>query len=620
MHLTVVPEPAVDLIKKYLVSVYGPRRDFDEHLSCFAPEALVLVGPRVFQRQQLPVDVYIQTMSESADILDVFAPRQNGMRVPTFDFVSADEAVAEEEGAAVKATLKDLATGRTFPALFVFNDEGLLGAAVLDRDTLPDVPTARAVVAAEVAQVPPLGGPNDLYLSGLELSYARVFVSDPAPLNYLPEARFSCQMCGESCRIGKWDVRVSDAARTAIEAMPWDKLRPGAFDDREMFRTLDTPDPTPFGHPHGFALQDDEETCIFFDRKDGCMVHHAVGRAVVPICHKFPFLFTRTPEGVDVWTSFQCHAALYGLGQPLAEREDDIRSRLWANRYHVWRVKDEVFLKSPAQPIAWETYRAIENALLELLDPADDTPLEPRLQLGENFVRALDTGFLHEGFGPDVVRRLLDEVKAKPVAGRERRGMEDDLVVEFFCLLVSWQMTPEEQAEFFGGGFGTLYASLINQPLDWKPPVQLVTQFLRHCLFHKMFLQTAGITFTWRYLLLTWAGLRLYVRYLAYLETKAVQEAAVKSASGGGLVTIPSARPGSAGSTTPVLELPTLPAQVADGPDGRHPHLAHIQKAMMDLDMLVVHFPDLFSSAFVERDAQRERLLGPAIGSAMIWG
>ena len=614
MHLTQVPEQAVDLIKKYLVSVYGPERDFADHLSCYAPEALVLVGPRVFERQQLPLDVYIPTMRESSDILDIFAPRQNGTRVPTLEFMAADEAEADENVAAVKATLHDRATGRTFPALFVFNDEGLLGAAVLERAELPDVYTAQAIVAAEHAQVPPLGGPNDLYLSGLELSFARVFTSDPAPLNYLPEARFSCEMCGESCRIGKWDVRVSDTARKAIEVMPWDRLRPGAFEDREMFRVLESQDPTPFGHQHGFALQDDQETCGFFDKKDGCLIHHAVGRAVVPICHKFPFLFTRTPDGVDAWTSFQCHAALYGLGQPLSEREPDIRSRLWANRYHVWRVKDEVFLKSPAQPIAWETYRAVENALLAILAVDDETPLEPRLQLGENFVRAVDSGFLHERIGPEVIERILAETKAKPVAGRERRGSEDDLVVEFFCLLISWQMTPEEQVEFFSGGFGTLYASLVNQPLDWDPPVKLMNQFLRHCLFHKMFLQTAGIFFTWRYILLTWAVLRLYVRYLVYLESKALH------VSGGGVATIARARVGAAGTTTPVLELPTLPQPVIGGEFGKNPHLPHIQKALMDLDMLVVHFPDLFSSAFVERDAQRERLLGPAIGSAMIWG
>lgn len=612
MHRTAVPEPAVDLIRRFLSSIYGPKRDFAEHLACFSPEALVLIGPRVFRRHQVPQDVYIQTMNESADILDVFAPRQNGTRVPTFDLVSADEAVADPDGAAVKAMLTERATGRTFPALFVFDDEGLLGAAVLERDDLPDVPTARALVAAEHAQVPPLGGPNDLYLSGLELSYARVFATEAAPLNYLPEARFTCQMCGESCRIGKWDVRLSDAARTAIEAMPWERLRPEDLAGAPMFRTLDTPDPTPFGQLNGFGLKEDQETCVFFDSQDGCILHHAVGRAVVPICHKFPFMFTRTPEGVDVWTSFQCHAALYGLGQPLAEREADIRSRLWANRYHVWRVKEEVFLKSPAQPVAWEAYRAIERILLDILDPDDGTPLEPRLQLGENFVRALDAGFLHEGFGPDVVRRLFDQTRERAIAGRERRGSEDDLVVEFFCLLLSWRMSPEEQAEFFGGGFGALYASLVNQPFDWNPPVRLVAQFLRHSLFHKMFLQTAGIFFTWRYVLLTWAALRLYVRYLSYLESQTLQGGTVKA--------VPRARPGAAGALAPVLELPTLPAEVASGPDGRHAQLAHFQKAIMDLDMLVVHFPALFSSAFVERDAQRERLLGPAIGSAMIWG
>ncbi|MBM3270568.1 MAG: hypothetical protein FJZ01_23280 [Candidatus Sericytochromatia bacterium] len=606
MHLTEVPEPAVDLIKRYLATVYGSERDFPEHLACYAPEALVLVGPRVFKRQQLPLDVYTQTMSETADILDLFGPKQGGLRVPTLEFESADEAVASDDVAVVKATLRDRAADRTFPALFVFNDEGLLGAAVLEQAEMPDPAVAEAIVCAEHAQVPPLGGPHDLHLSGLELSYARVFAADGEEINYLPEARFSCQRCGESCRVGKWEIRVSDATRMAVEAMPWDRLRPGLRDDRELFRTLDSKDPTPFGLTDGLATRPGGEMCAFFDEADGCLIHHAVGRAVVPSCHKFPYMFTRTPDGVDVWTSFQCHAAIYGLGQPLAEREPDIRSRLWANRYHTWRVKEEVFLKSPAQPITWDTYRVVERALLDILDPADETPLEPRLQLGENFVRALEAGFLHEGFGPDVVRRILDETKDKPVAGRERRGSEDDLVVELFCLMASWDLPPEQQEAFLGGEFGALYASLLNQPLDWQPPVRLVAQFLRHCLFHKIFLQTTGIVFTWRYVLLSWAALRLYTRYLAFLESRA--------AHSGRVLTL--ARVGHPGATMPALELPTLPA----GASAAHPLAAHIQKAIMDLDTLAVHYPDLFAGAFIERDRERERLIGPAVGSALIWG
>jgi hypothetical protein len=606
VYLTEVPEPAKDLIQRYLATVYGEERDFPEHLACYAPEAIVLVGPRVFKRQQLPLDVYTQTMSETAAILDLFGTKQDGLRIPTLELVSADAAVADDAVAAVKATLRDRATGRCFPALFVFNDEGLLGAAVLEQLDLPDPATAEAIVCAEHAQVPPLGGPHDLHLSGLELSYSRVFASASEPINYLPEARFSCQRCGESCRVGKWEIRVSDATRVSVEAIPWERLRPGLLGDRELFRALDSKDPTPFGLNDGLATRPGSEMCAFFDETDGCLIHHAVGRAVVPSCHKFPFMFTRTPDGADVWTSFQCHAAIFGLGQPLSEREPDIHSRLWANRYHTWRVKEEVFLKSPAQPVTWDTYRVIEQALLDLLDPEDETPLEPRLQVGENFVRALDTGFLHEGFGGDVVRRILAETKAKPVASRDRRGAEDDLAVELLCLLASWDLPTDQQAAFLGGEFGALYASLVNQPLDWQPPVPLLAKFLRHCLFHKIFLQTAGIFFTWRYVLLSWAAVRLYTRYLAFLEARAAQTGKV----------LARARVGHPGATVPALELPTVPA----GVKADHELSAHIQKAVMDLDTLAVHYPDLFAGAFVERDHERERLLGPTVGSALIWG
>jgi hypothetical protein len=173
--------------------------------------------------------------------------------------------------------------------------------------------------------------------------------------------------------------------------------------------------------------------------------------------------------------------------------------------------------------------------------------------------------------------------------------------------MAAWDLPSDEQAAFLGGEFGALYANLINQPLDWKPPVRLVAQFLRHCLFHKIFLQTTGICFTWRYVLLSWAALRLYARYLTYLENK--------TQHGGGPV-LTRARIGHPGTTQPVLELPTVPAGVA----ASHDLLAHIQKGIMDLDTLAVHYSELFASAFIERDVERERLLGPAVGSALIWG
>ncbi|MBM3271016.1 MAG: hypothetical protein FJZ01_25565 [Candidatus Sericytochromatia bacterium] len=601
-----VPDPAADLIRTFLATVYGPERDFEAHFGCYSSEALLLVGPRVFRRRQLTAAEYAERLDETARILDQAAAGQDSRG---FDLVAAHEARVGEQEASVRVTLAGRATGREFPAVFVFRDDGLMGAAVLEREDLPEPAVALALVCAEFAELPPPEGPADLFLNGLELSFSRVFATEPVALRYLPEARFSCARCGESCRIGKWDVRVSEATRVAVEAMPWDRLWPD-LPAGGHFRAHGALAGSPLAEPFTFARKQDGVTCVFHDAGVGCVIHSVVGRAPVPVCQKFPYMFTLTPDGVDVWTSFHCHAALYGTGTPLAEREADIRSRFRVGRRHVWQTGDAPPLGYQGRPVAWDTYRAIEQALLDLLDPVDERPLEPRLHAGDTFLLRL----ADLDPGTEITRELVGQFGAAREAapGQEsvRAGSEDDLAVDLLCLLIGWPLPADEQSAFLDGRFQTLYAALADTPFEWKPPARLVATYLRRCLFHKIFLRDGGILFSWRYVLLTWATLRLYTRLLAYLEAETARERGVAAAA------LPRAPLGAAGSAIPGLELPTIP----DGVSERSRLVPHVQKAIMDLEMLVVHYHDLFSRAFLAAEGERRRLLARETGAALIWG
>ncbi len=609
-----VPSEVVELLEEYLASMYGPEPDPTVHLACCAPGALVLVGDRVERREDVAAHDYKDAV-ESALAARGAAERTGQRVIPVFEIGRALECVAAEDVAAILVSLREILSGRQFEAVFVLEDAGVLGGCVLEASRsgrLPHPHLAQAMVAAEFAQ-PPSGSGTDSCLTGLELSFDRVFggtlsalgqfgpdrqlapvvaLCPPGaldlPLRWLPEARFSCAMCGESCRAAKWRNAVSDATRLALEAMPWHLTHAGRLPDA-LFRYPDDEDPDLWrgdvelgARPDGF--------CAFFDGERGCVVHGLLGRQPIPSCHQFPYAFTRTPDGVDVWTTFHCQASLDGHGIPPEDREADIRSRLWATRTPQRWIGREVAL-GPELVVSWHAYRAIETALLDFLDLADPSPIAGRLQAAEGFVQeaiaAADRGpaladpglapadpglaTADRGLDPAKVAELARQWRDAPRLSRPPSGSPDPLVAGLVAGLYKRYPPLAGRLPLPDEAIGTWLGHL--PPPEWEWPERLLARYLRHTIFHKHFLLTEGGLFTWRMALLSWAVVRLYTWSLACFERE-------------GLLT---------------LEQPP------------------IQKAIQDNDRLLIHAGTYFARFLKGYPAEYERLMGTQIAAALIW-
>ena len=582
---------AEDLVRRHLASGYGPGRDRREHLESYSPAALVLVGGELVRRTELDPAAY----AEGPELDFEAGPRLAGY---AFDLDSVG-AYAHDRGFwALECVLAERSTGLSCRGLFAGDSGGILGGGVLEGAELPEPARAVGIALAELGRARKQGGQR--FASGLELSFARVFEPVDLPLRYLPESSFSCQGCGECCHPGKWGISLSGPLRHALADLPFAQIWPDRLPRAPEFEQREG------GKGRGRLAAAADGYCAFHDTQAGCLLHGTLGQQPVPACHTYPFFFTRTPDGLDVWTSFACHSALYGLGLPFAHREADIRSRYWSDpadqRLMVVEVSERLFLGSGEQPISWEVYRAIEGQLLELLEPGSSVPLRERLEAGERAMQGLSRQYRPDLGPAEVASALAGEIE-RPVASQASGG-EDDLALEVLCLFLVTRLPAEELPAFLGGGFAALAGELVRNPGDLAGPPDLIARYLRRCLFHKMFLAEAGALFTWRYVLLSYATLRLYTRHLALRE----------AATGRG-ERAPIGSPGWGEIGSALLVLPTVPAAVPETPG-----LAVLQKGIQDLESFVIHSAELFKASFVRRDGQRDRLVAPGVARSLIWG
>ena len=107
-------------------------------------------------------------------------------------------------------------------------------------------------------------------------------------------------------------------------------------------------------------------SCVFLTSDARCSIHRHLGAAAKPqVCREFPYHFVETPDGVAVGVSFACTAVRAHRGAPLAAQRDEIESVL-AGSTRVEHLPEPLTLIGSVD-IAWNDYRPIEAALLELL-------------------------------------------------------------------------------------------------------------------------------------------------------------------------------------------------------------------------------------------------------------
>ncbi len=208
--------------------------------------------------------------------------------------------------------------------------------------------------------------------SSLDASYFRLYRQSDVQLSFLPETRFSCHMSGVCCKFD-YGIALPIAAQVLIDAIPWEEIRPELKGTQLDVRS-----------DGRLQLKENHEACRFLDQNNQCLIHKTLGRQPFGPCAVFPFAFAQTPDGVTVSTSFICGSVRNDLGPPLAERQDDVRERLFLAPVR----RPDGFRLSPALEVSWDSFRDIETALLDLLGQSQ-TPLHRRLYAGNRLLDAL---------------------------------------------------------------------------------------------------------------------------------------------------------------------------------------------------------------------------------------
>src|SRR5919108_4716569 len=172
---------------------------------------------------------------------------------------------------------------------------------------------------------------------------------------------FTCQNSGACCR-SDWLIGVDAAAHARLRDVDF-SAHDGALPGAGAFVPL--PFPLPSGERVTFARRPDG-ACVFLTADRRCGVHRHRGAAAKPqVCREFPYHFVETPDGVAVGVSFACTAVRGHHGAGLAAQQDEIRAVL-ADSARVERLPEPLTLFGTID-IAWEAYRPIEIALLDLL-------------------------------------------------------------------------------------------------------------------------------------------------------------------------------------------------------------------------------------------------------------
>ena len=205
----------------------------------------------------------------------------------------------------------------------------------------------------------------------LDAAYFRLHWLSDVTLNALAGTRFACRQ-GSTCCRQDYQIVVQTAAQSLIDSLPWERLAPRLRGTQLRAIDSDT-----------MEVKGRNESCRFLGARNECLIHAELGYQPFGPCAAFPFSFSQTPDGVDVTASLTCSSVCESLGDPLAERDTDLRQRL-----AIAPVRATVaFNLAFETQVSWPAFRNAESLLLALLEQVE-IPLHKRLHLG---VRALDS-------------------------------------------------------------------------------------------------------------------------------------------------------------------------------------------------------------------------------------
>ncbi len=438
------------------LEAYG-RNDWGAVWDGHAPEALLPIGPQVLQQHLIPRATYVS-------VLDSVVAAQAGQPFPAFD-PGELQVVEAGTGAAVLARVTERHDGITCVAAFQLDDRHRITAITVDPTTTAALITH---AAADLAQLPRPTTRSESFRTALDHAYARRHRPMARALRSLPEARFTCQGIGDCCKVGLWNIAVSDNQRLPLAMM-------AASSGGQAFTLHEAAAPATFADPEAASERHRLATGTWPDchqkAEDGrCEMHAALGWQPIPVCQLYPISPVPTPDGFDLTAAFSCLTVCRNQGAPLKDQEASLRQRLWPFQFRLEEVPAVLSLVSGQEPtVPWPVYKEWEQKLLGYLAKADPDGL-PDLKGGNRFL-------------------------AKPLAGLPLRGMGVD---DLFARMLQPDAPAREEA-WLGGGSDRAWQRVQESRVAVVDRDDLFVRYLRAQLFRKHGLVggETGIGFPW---------------------------------------------------------------------------------------------------------------------------
>jgi Fe-S-cluster containining protein len=170
-------------------------------------------------------------------------------------------------------------------------------------------------------------------------------------------SRFQCiPDCGFCC--GFWDISIDKQRKDHLLQLDWVQAIEGDLKIRKnqpLFPIV--------GQMDRSIIQRQEGMCSFIDHQKLCSIHAREGMDAKPLsCQQYPYIYYRTPRGIEVLLDHSCPEVIKNLGD-LVTVEEVVRKLA---HQHVLAVPESFPISSKSN-LAWDAYLHLESALLRIL-------------------------------------------------------------------------------------------------------------------------------------------------------------------------------------------------------------------------------------------------------------
>ena len=180
-------------------------------------------------------------------------------------------------------------------------------------------------------------------------------------------SRFQCiPDCGFCC--GFWDISIDTQRKEHLLELDW---------VQDIERDLKTRKNQPLfpivGQTDRSIIQRQKGTCSFINDQKLCSIHAHEGMDAKPLgCQQYPYIYYRTPRGVELLLDHSCPEVIKNLGDLVTV--EDVERKL--PHQFVLSVQESFPLSSKTN-LGWAAYAHLESALLGILQ----LDLSPRDQI-----------------------------------------------------------------------------------------------------------------------------------------------------------------------------------------------------------------------------------------------